>query len=77
MLHQFFFVFFYRSLRDNNTCTCLYLKLLSTLCIIDDVCSFSLFNYSIHAKEAIKLIITHNAGIRGQDVSVRSFEVSN
>lgn len=58
--------FLNRSLTDNNTCTCVYLKLLSTLCIIDDVCSFSLFNYSIHSKEAITFILTHIAAVGGQ-----------
>lgn len=70
-------IFLNRSLTDNNTCTCLYLKLLSTLCIIDDVCSFSLLNYSIHSKEAITLIIAHIAGIGGQNVSVLSFSILN
>lgn len=65
------------SLTDNNTCTCSYLELLSTLCIIDDVCSFSLFNYSIQSKEAITLIITHIAGIGGQNVHLWSFSALN
>lgn len=67
--------FLNRSLTDNNTCTCSYLELLSTLCIIDDVCSFSLVNYSIDSKEAITLIIAHLAGIDGQNVHVWSFSV--
>lgn len=69
MLHPF--VFFHMPLTDNNTCTCLYLKLLSSLCIIDDVCSFSLFKYSIHST----LIGTHAAGVGGQNVPPWSFSV--
>lgn len=47
--------------------------LLSSLCIINDVCSFSLFKYSFHST----LIIARAAGRRGQNVPGWSFSVLN